>query len=146
MTPRRLCFPIQVKEAECLHEITDCNAMFWTSRWSTKKTVKMLELTCTLSYSSNSGTANSFRFFGTAKYCLSDKHTTKSFLHSCINMIQTQISMSPNVTKVIKNEYRHQVVEPRVNQEAHFMTYINNFKQSPSVQAIFLVFVGLKHL
>jgi hypothetical protein len=36
----------------------------------------------TLSYSSNKGTASSFKFLGTAKYCFSDKGTTKSFLHS----------------------------------------------------------------
>jgi hypothetical protein len=41
----------------------------------------------TLSYSSNKGTASSFKFFGTAKYCLSDKGTTNSFLHSWGHMI-----------------------------------------------------------
>lgn len=44
--------------------------------------------TWTLSYSSNNGTASSFKFLGTAKYSLSDKWTRKSFLHSCIQDIQ----------------------------------------------------------
>jgi hypothetical protein len=63
----------------------------WASPWNT----------WTLSYSSNKGTASSFKFLGTAKYCFSDKGTTKSFLHSWKHIHKMEDSITGcNITSI----------------------------------------------
>lgn len=68
--------------------------------------------TWTLSYSSNNGTARSFKFLGTAKYSLSDKWTIKSFLHSCVGqqgeknrMKNTNLNTAKNKRALVETKY-----------------------------------------